>query len=109
MPASQRVPWLPRLPRVSTYLMDNGQLVMLFVRKKCRCWRRLGDPAELAAEAGWSASHASGRGDEVLAAAVGETEARASALDLENARLRLALVTCHTCRHFVSLLHGSRC
>ncbi len=46
----------------------------------------------MAAEAGWSTTHGSMSGDEVLAAALEETEAKASALDLENARLRLALV-----------------
>ena len=52
---------------------------------------RLGDqPVEAAAEAGWSSARACG--DDGLAAALEETEAKASALDLENARLRLALV-----------------
>ena len=41
---------------------------------------------------GWNAPQQSMSGDEVLAAALEETEAKASALDLENARLRLALV-----------------
>jgi len=53
---------------------------------------RLGDPTELAAESGWNATYGSTRCDDVLAAALEESEAKASALDLENARLRLALV-----------------
>ena len=52
---------------------------------------RLGDqPVDAAAEAGWSSARACG--DDGLAAALEETEAKASALDLENARFRLALV-----------------
>ena len=52
---------------------------------------RLGDqPVEAAAEAGWSSTRACG--DDGLAAALEDSEAKASALDLENARLRLALV-----------------
>ena len=58
----------------------------------CVCWRRLGDPAEQAAKSGWNAPHGSTSGDEVLAAVLEETEAKASVLDLENARLQLALV-----------------
>ena len=52
---------------------------------------RLGDqPVETAAEAGWSSIRTCD--NDGLAAALEETEAKASALDLENARLRLALV-----------------
>lgn len=67
---------------------------------------RLGDPADTAAESGWSnGAYGSSRGDDVLAAALEETEARASALDLENARLRLALVLHHTSLHADHLSH----
>lgn len=43
-------------------------------------------------EGQWSDTWRGSPGDDVLAAALDETEARASTLDLENARLRLALV-----------------
>ena len=53
---------------------------------------RLGDPAELAAESGWTSGYPTSRGDDVMAAALEQAESKASALDLENARLRLTLV-----------------
>lgn len=48
---------------------------------------------DAALEGQWSDTWRGSPGDDVLAAALDETEARASTLDLENARLRLALVT----------------
>lgn len=45
-----------------------------------------------AIEAAWSQEWGGGAGQDVLAAALEAAEARCSALDLENARLRLSLV-----------------
>ena len=54
---------------------------------------RVGDAeGDAALEGQWSDTWRGSPGDDVLAAALDETEARASTLDLENARLRLALV-----------------
>ena len=58
---------------------------------------RLGEgdaDSSTALEAAWSQEWGAGPNHGMLAAALGAAEARASSVDLENARLRLALVRC---------------
>jgi hypothetical protein len=56
-------------------------------------WCRLGESNGTAVlEAHWNKTWGGTAGDDVLAAALEEAENKASTLDLENAKLRLALV-----------------
>lgn len=61
---------------------------------RCAIMARVGETEGNAAlEGNWSDAWGGTPGEDILAAALEETEAKASKLDLENARLRLALVT----------------
>ncbi len=62
-------------------------------KSRCATMARVGDTeGNTVLEGNWSDAWGGTPGEDVLAAALEETEAKASKLDLENARLRLALV-----------------